>query len=132
MTMAGSAHISRNALAVLAIFAAALVLARPVCELWHAHVGAEAHATWVAGGEAPYDGGAPTSLCCPYVVDTGGAMAMQAAWTGGTMDWQPPAFAPVVLAAAAAQALVVRQAHWRPSLPRAPRSFYLRSARIRR
>lgn len=129
--MTGSPRISRNALAALAILAAMLVLVRPVCELWHTHAGAvDVHAAaWVAGEETPDDTGTPSSLCCPYVGDTGAAMAMQAAWTGGSIDWQPQA--PITLAAVAL-AFIVRRTHWRRPLPRTPQSFYLRSARIRR
>jgi hypothetical protein len=131
--MTGSPRISRNALAALAILAAVLVLVRPICELWHAHAGAvDVHAAaWVVGEAAPDDTGTPAALCCPYVVDTGAAMAMQAAWTGGSIDWQPQAPASITLAAVAL-AFIVRRTYWRRPLLRTPQSFYLRSARIRR
>ena len=131
MMMTGSPHVSRNALVALAIFAAVLVLLRPICELWHAHAGAAApvHVTWIAGGASPDDAGTPASLCCPYAGETGAAMAMQVAWTGGSIDWHPQAPASIALAAVA---FIVRLGYWRPPLPRTPQSFYLRSARIRR
>lgn len=131
--MTGSPHISRSALAALAILAAVLVLVRPICELWHIHAGAvDVHAAaWAAGDVAPDDAGTPAALCCPYAGDTGAAGAMQAAWTGGSIDWQPQAPASITLAAVAL-VFIVRRAYWRRPLLRTPQSFYLRSARIRR
>lgn len=123
-----------SAFAALAVLAAVLVLVRPICELWHAHAGAAADvhtATWVLGGEVPDDAGTPAALCCLYVGDTGAAGAMQAAWRGGSIDWQPQAPASITLAAVAS-AFIVRRLYWRWPLPRTPHSFYLRSARIRR
>lgn len=128
-----SPHISRNALAVLAILAALLVLVRPICEMWHAHAGtaAEVHAAWISDEVTLDDARTPASLCCPYVGDMGASRTTQAAWTGGSIDWQPMAPASTVLVAVAA-VFIVRHLRWLRPPPGTAQSFYLRSARIRR
>ena len=116
---------------MIAIFAAILTLIRPICELWHAHSASapEFNVASIAAG-APHAGDHPPALqCCPYARDGGAAVAIQA--TAAASTDMPPAAA-WIASALIAFGFVTRQQPWRRPISRAPQSFHLRSARIRR
>ena len=125
--------VPRRVFVTLALVAAALLLLRPVCDLWIAHAGrsaAPAHADTFAVGAPTEHGSAPAVQCCasaseanlvaPLHVSLGGSEASQA--------MAPP----VLVAVVTGTVVLARQLHWLRAPPRTPQSFYLRSTRIAR
>ncbi len=126
-------RLPRRVLATIIMAAAALMLIRPVCELWHAGGAANASELLTASTSDETAGASEHVAlpCCPDAGDRGVISVVQAAAFGNPFDSVPlaPPFVPIaaILVTFALQAIP-----WRRALPRTPRSFYLRSARILR
>jgi hypothetical protein len=116
------------------LIAAALVLLRPLCESWHA--GTWSHASGIertaasSGLPAMHAGGTSVDACCSSV-DGAVAPAGRAVSFGRGGD-SPSLALPVLPGASIALPQVVHAVFPRRALPRIPRSYYLRSARILR
>lgn len=125
--------ISQGAFLALAVMAAALLLLRPVCDLWFAHAGtgaAPAHTETFAAGAPVEHGSAPAAQCCASASDGKLVAPLQAAPGGPTVSQGFAATA--LVAVVTGTAALVRELHWLRAPPRNPQSFYLRSTRIAR
>jgi len=125
--------VPREMFLALALIAAAFLLLRPACELWFAHVGADAawaYSDAVALGAPNADGSASTVQCCANV-SAGDFVLPLLALTGSSQLKQ--GFPVATLAAVASVgATAVRKLQWLRAPPRSLRSFYVRSSRIAR
>jgi hypothetical protein len=118
---------ARTAFMALAVIAAAVLLFRPVCELWLAHLGAASGGTIVV---APLEGhGGSDVPCCVNVSDPNLAAPLQTA-SGGPASLEIAT--PLFLLAAVLNPVLAERAHRLRAPPPAPSSFYLRSTRILR
>lgn len=114
--------------AALAVVAAAVLLLRPVCELWLAHLGAAPGGTMVVAPLESHGGGGVQ--CCASASDPNLTAPLQAA-SGGLPASLEFAVA-VFIVAAVLRAALAAKVHSLRAPPPAPSSFYLRSTRILR
>lgn len=123
----------RSVFVVLAAIALMAVLARPMCDLWVAHLGTGATAAHAATPNVmasfSYDGNS-AEQCCASISDPHHIVPFEAV-SGATKF--PQGLGPATFVAVlTATAIVARQLHWLRAPPRSLQSFYLRSARILR